>query len=470
MKKKVLMYVILTLFLLAFGYSSNAYAAVTSTCGQCHYNDQNTVATGDDIDIVADFNIPNVQIVDKLTTCKKCHYPSYHNTAVTSTLYGWFSNSDSPNASPATLHKVHSGNNSAATIYDCLRCHGAANCSACHKVIPHDKHSSTTNPAVGMSVVDGVKVSNQYITCATSKCHNQMPNVVRVRPDGKQLCLNCHQYDKAGHGDVGAIHTTSYLPDQPLPFDCSQCHKNTLNSEHESRLDANQQPYNCATCHKSTRVDVKAAIKNNNKNCNACHRIHENITTVHTMSTFDSKCQTCHNNILNEEHLTNDKTTGGKNYTCNTCHVNNRNEVNRTIAARQVHCTGCHQEGHNFQFADQVPQDIPLYSGFRWTQPLEAAIFSNEKGAPDNYDKGQLVISNRKTGVSVSQVYNYYKEQLTNLGWKINGTDPGAGASILSMEYTKESRFLTIKYFNTSNSTGSGTPLEAGYKFELWYK
>ncbi|HEX3032873.1 MAG TPA: hypothetical protein VHS59_11670 [Bacillota bacterium] len=149
--------------------------------------------------------------------------------------------------------------------------------------------------------------------------------------------------------------------------------------------------------------------------CNSCHTGTAGHLESHKTSGLDARCQTCHKAAITEEHLSN-STTSGKNYDCNTCHASILNRVNRAIAGSDSNCAGCHTQAHNHNLTNQAPADIPLYTGFKWSTPLEAGIFAGEDGAPVGYQAGQVIISNKRADVLPGQIWEFYNSQLTSGG------------------------------------------------------
>ena len=289
-------------------------------------------------------------------------------------------------------------------------------------------------------------------------------------------CVICHQPGSKVMGWEGAlVKPTKELVKHDIPelhkaaeSSCNECHAQSLTREHArpGRTDNADNPINCNTCHKSQDPIVVAAITNNDKNCSACHQAADH-EALHT-SQLDSNCQSCHSKGLTTEHISN-TTTAGKNYDCDTCHNSQRKEVQRTIAADRLNCTGCHNTGHNMNFADIVPEDIPLYIDFSWTTPLEASIFAGEESTPVGYDAGQVIISNSREDVTVTQAWEFYNTNLGLEGWTLITGTPATGATSFSAEFEKQDRFVTVDCDTISKINGGMSPVSA-IKLTLWYK
>ncbi len=213
-------------------------------------------------------------------------------------------------------------------------------------------------------------------------------------------------------------------------------------------------------------IKIQTAIANKDTKCSACHTT-DNHEQVH-VDGLDNNCQQCHKGTLTQEHLNNPITTANKDYTCRTCHFSTTNSVKRAIAQHNVNCGSCHKTGHTVALADTVPSDIPLYNSFSWTAPVEGTIYAGEPSSPAGFDQGLVVLSDRKT-VNISDVWNYYKGQLTSNNWVLQSGAPASGASYFAAQFTKDSRQLIVRCYNTSYGDGTG-PLTSGYRVEIWYK
>jgi len=120
-------------------------------------------------------------------------------------------------------------------------------------------------------------------------------------------------------------------------------------------------------------------------------------------------------------------------------------------------------------FADIVPEDIPLYIDFSWTTPLEASIFAGEESTPVGYDAGQVIISNSREDVTVTQAWEFYNTNLGLEGWTLITGTPATGATSFSAEFEKQDRFVTVDCDTISKINGGMSPVSA-IKLTLWYK
>lgn len=393
---------------------------------------------------------------------------------------------------------------------------GAKDCGSCHRLNQYDKYVHSEGPL-------GITVQNpgptHFYGSACNHCHSGYsektcgychgadifppyddPTWVRPTPNpalsAGQDCLYCHSTNNGGWvpSEYPAYHfywvknliNTGLDPIKPLYPDleytvrhdilpthkiekatCNDCHSIYLTREH-NRKNKDGVQITCATCHSSTDPKVQQAISTKNLDCLACHTQADH-EAVHNDG-MDANCQTCHSAALTSEHLNNQTTTAGKNLTCDTCHASADKRVQRSVAAGNVGCGACHSTGHNIPLAPQVPKDLPLYSEFVWSTPIEADIYTNETPAVNEYAGGQVVVSNRVSGITADTLWGFYSEQFTAKGWTLKSGAPEPGAPYFSAVFTKASRQVTVKCFNTENSDGLGSPLASGYRLEIWYK
>ncbi|PKM80205.1 MAG: hypothetical protein CVU89_14560 [Firmicutes bacterium HGW-Firmicutes-14] len=390
----------------------------------------------------------------------------------------------------------------------------AQSCGSCHALNEYDKYEHSEGP-LGVSVTQPNPThfySNRCSHChytykeqTCGYCHNNyaagynddgvyIPGADDPSIAAGQDCLYCHSANNGGWvpSSYPAYHfywvknmiNTGLDPIEPLYSDlyyvvrhdilplhqaekgsCNNCHSIYLTREH-NRVSNSGTQLNCNTCHSSADPMVQQAIADKNRDCSACHTSADH-EAVHN-STLDTNCRTCHRAALSTEHLSN-STTAGKNYDCDTCHANSLNEVNRTIATNSLNCAGCHTQGHNVNFVDKVPADIPLYAGHEWSLPMEASLFTGEPSTPAGYEDGQLVISDRRAGITPGDIWNFYSQELAANGWVVSTGIPAPGSVFTEAEFRKEGRSVTVRCYNTSNSLSGGEPLAAGYRTEIWY-
>lgn len=323
----------------------------------------------------------------------------------------------------------------------------ATSCNSCHAKSLTKEHA----------IPGRVDKDGKAITCNT--CHNSTdPLVVSAIASNKKNCDACHTVT-----DHDKVHVWN-----EMGTNCQTCHQNTLSNEHLTRVDNKGINYDCDTCHNSTDPLVVSAIASNKKNCDACHTQADH-EKVHIWNEFDTKCQSCHQNSLSAEHMGRIDSSG-KNYACGTCHDSKDKAVVRTIASKSLSCAGCHKTGHNITLAGLVPTDIPQYPDYKWSTPFEANIFEGGP-APTGYESGQVLISNRRSDVTVDQVWNYYNVQadtkMVAKGWTIKSSPFVQGTSIFTAEYEKGGRSVTIKCYKSALSDGLG-PL-GSTRIEIWF-
>ena len=390
-------------------------------------------------------------------------------------------------------------------------------CGSCHNLNEYDKYVHTEGP-LGIGV--GNSSPTHFYGNSCDHCHggyrdntcgychgaNIMPpweDDTWVRPTSDpalaagQDCTYCHSNANGGWVPspypanhfywVNNMINNSLEPFEPVYPDlgynvrhdilpihkvdkgaCNDCHSTYLTREH-NRLDRNGSQITCGTCHDSIDPNVQQAIANNNLDCLACHTDADH-EAVH-VDGLDSNCQTCHKSTLSQEHLANPVTNPNKNYSCDSCHAGTSNQVKRSIASGNENCAACHTDSssHNVQFADSVPSDIPLFSGYQWSLPMEASLFAGEPNYVSGYDAGQFVLSNRRADVSTGQIWSFYNAQMLAGGWTLISGAPADGAVYFSAEFSKGGRNVTVRCYNTELNDGTG-PQSTGYRVEIWYK
>lgn len=348
---------------------------------------------------------------------------------------------------------------------------GTSTCTGCHKTYP------VSHP---MPNCIGCHGGNKPIQDCAS-CHPTWGS----HKDGTVLnnyqCDYCHNstysYKIPSHpADIDGIHiTTTNLAN------CQPCHEPPLTKEHAKRINkVTQTNYDCNTCHQSAVAEVVYAISNKLTNCDACHNqagqnSHE---ALHTTVALDVYCTSCHINSLTQEHLNNPKTqtdpvTGKiKPWTCDTCHNSTKQIVTAAVYSDNKQCTACHSQGHNVNFVETVPADIPLYAGYNWTVPLNASIWAGESWLPDEFvNGGKVLISNRRPGTQVTgdAVWQFYQTEMAAGGWTLTSASPAAGSDFFTVTFTKGTRKAVIWFYG--GETHNATPvLAGGYRIEIIYK
>ena len=355
--------------------------------------------------------------------------------------------------------------------------HSSNNCNLCHNYITQPDqcgqcHSFDTEIADGsgphgtsMNISYSTKSADPYTPVRITRNREMWDCVICHQPGSgtmKRQTLGVNKWIPQNNHDIPELHKAP-------ASSCSECHALSLTREHarNGRVDANGLPVNCSTCHKSTVTDIVYAIKNGNTNCSACHKQADH-ESIH-VNGLDANCQTCHQAALTGEHLAN-ATTAGRNFSCDTCHANTGKQEKRAIANNNLNCAGCHRQGHNILFADKVPANIPLYSSYQWTVPMEASLFAGEASVPVGYGDGQVVMSNRRSDVTAAEIWDFYNRELTAGGWTLKSGAPAAGAAWFTAEFVNDSRAVTVKSYNTDSADGVGQPNAAGYRLEIWYR
>jgi hypothetical protein len=365
-----------------------------------------------------------------------------------------------------------------------------SDCGTCHTLTPAIKYKHSVSPDAGLTGSGGTcghcHKEGLIDKAICAYCHDGNPWDIyygKAVPDpnigANTDCLFCHGVGKQDFVQrklivtkPSAIISSWYTVSHNIPVvhkmtkgSCNDCHSVYLTREH-NRATKNGVQITCSTCHNSGKPEVQNAIAAKNTDCLACH-LQSGHDAAHN-SNLNDECQTCHKGALNQEHI-NNFTTSGLNLTCNTCHLDTAaKEVKRTVSAGKLNCSGCHTEAHNMNLGDSVPPDIMLYNEFKWSLPLEALVFFGEPTVPAGYDLGQVVFSDRRTNLELSQVQTYFITQMENAGWSLVSTQQWPG--LFNQHFIKGSRGAVIRAYNTVNSDGSGQMSIMGTRIEIWFK
>lgn len=295
-------------------------------------------------------------------------------------------------------------------------------------------------------------------------CHghdDSYPPPVRNVP-----CVQCHNqtfWDAVPtHGSPAELNSHN---NTQLAEDCLKCHSSYLTREHNLYVEGSGIKFDCDTCHKSTRAEVKQAISSKITACSACHTS-EDHEAIH-VSEIDASCKECHQETLTADHMTSRPDLGLK---CETCHDSTEPKYVAAIATNNKQCSMCHSDLHNLSVFETIPSDLPRYAGFEWTQPLETGVFENEPTAPAAFVNGRLIISNRRSDVMVSDIWDFYQEGFTAGGWILVSGKPAEGAQFFDAQFTKDSRTAFVRCYNTQNGNGTGERVDSGFRIEIWYK
>lgn len=296
----------------------------------------------------------------KILDCSICHnnrLDTYHDGKVSSTTglpmdCGTCHNNDVTDVKAAisgqntrcdACHEIHSN---VDAIHDSgFVISPAVNCAGCHTDIINIEHSSRISSTTGLTM-----------DCAT--CHNSADVAVAAAIYGdNSKCDACHVI----HPELAAPHSSIYT--DPLPFDCSSCHLNRLDTEHSGKFTDTGLAINCNTCHDSGNQAVQTAVYNQNTRCDACHTIHDDVSAAHSSGFVLApvvSCAQCHNEFLDMEHL-NGKYTSTSGYTCATCHDSVDATVSGAIYNNNNKCDACHSihpdlaTPHTSTYTDPLP-------------------------------------------------------------------------------------------------------------------
>jgi len=416
-------------------------------------------------------------------SCTDCHtgYPTSHPVNNCAGCHG----NNEPIQDCASCHTnwgAHS-NGSFLSTYKCEYCHNdtysykipshpadidgihdtdlAADCQKCHQTslsVEHPLHTDETG--------------NEY-DCRT--CHaSTVSEVVYAIDNRLKNCDACHVQN-----DHEAVHTPTGIEQG-----CTGCHIDSLTREHldnpTTQTDSATgqiNPWTCGTCHASTVTEVVYAINNSLRNCDACHT-QAGHQAQHTTTALDSNCTTCHINSLTDEHLNNPRTqtdsaTGQiKPWDCNTCHASTRNTVVGAVYTANRQCAACHQAGHNMNFAEPVPENIPRYAGYTWTAPQNAFLWNGESWMPDEFlVGGRVIISSRRADVTGDQVWAFYRDEMAALGWTLESDAPSVGTNFYNVTFTGANNHKAVIWFYGGlTHNASDEILPAGYRIEIIYK
>lgn len=189
-----------------------------------------------------------------------------------------------------------------------------AECESCHEAELTVEHNRRFDDA------------NQPLDCLT--CHQSQDPAVSGAVRAKQTgCAACHQ----GTIDHSAVHDQTFSD-----ASCGGCHQPGLTAEHLGRPGLS-----CETCHGSqAREPVKAAVQDGAKVCSACHSVHSELASAHTLLPSASDCVTggCHTGTdLTVIHEGAEDLVGGQTRTgCLVCHAE------ATPATKD--CATCHPQ------------------------------------------------------------------------------------------------------------------------------
>lgn len=252
---------------------------------------------------------------------------------------------------------------------------------------------------------------------------------------------------------------------------CAPCHVRSLTREH-NRYSPNGTRLDCDTCHgASAPAKVKTAVAAGNSNCDACHDFtaggdaHE---ALHKPDGLDQNCLTCHLDSLTQEHMNNPKTQTTV-LGCSTCHSSTGTSVTWAVFAGDKSCSACHFSAHTLGLAP-APAGIPLFAGYRWSQPIDSALFAGESWLPAGFASGgKVVLSDRRTDVSAGDVFGFYRTQMAAKGWTLASPVPAADAVSFSATFTQGARTAVVQFFR-STTYGGPDSVRPGSRVQVLYR
>ena len=343
----------------------------------------------------------------------------------------------------------------------CQRCHDRTqhtmtNCSGCHGV-----NLSATVPTYPLDDCYFCHIGTQNYPSPYHSNGLPLPNPPEHTVQITYSCIECH--DKTWVSTViPSIHNVfdTAVDHTTTTTGCTDCHSSSLTREHLRRTDENGSALTCFTCHSSPDINVKSAILLKDSSCTACH------LTSHPEhnSGLDAACQTCHSSTLLAEpqyHSQND---------CAICHDNTSNPlVAYSISIGNSNCFSCHNQGHNIKFVEKTPADIPLYSGFAWSQPQAVAPWSDESWFPAEFKSAgaKLLISNHRTDITGTDLFDWYSQSLSDNGWQ-KTSGPEQGSDYFTLIYQKGIRKLYINVY--AGAVHDPTAPFIGHRVEILYK
>jgi len=289
---------------------------------------------------------------------------------------------------------------------DCTVCHTAANNMAYHvdKLTKHD--STFTEPEKSCDACHMSNLVDEHIpadpftaffdsrptafngyTCNT--CHeilddNQVGDAVNVRSTiqnhlaeeaPRAECADCHVI----HADLNIPHTSTYVADAEV--NCTNCHEEYIQIEHEGRVLDDGSPADCRTCHKSGNPLVLNAVNLGQTNCDSCHGnfrsgFHNDVDSKHggILPIFSPQvtCTGCHDSDLAAEHS---KITVIGQQGCNTCHASGKPAILDSVTGKDKNCADCHTAGNDMAY--HIDLSAPHNSTYHEDPPVNCSKCHN---------------------------------------------------------------------------------------------
>lgn len=344
----------------------------------------------------------------------------------------------------------------------CLQCHDRTkhpmnNCAKCHGINLDD-----LNPQYPIDDCYNCHFNASYPpTYHTNGLPVISPPEHPVRITGS--CVECHT--KTWSTNIPQVHSEfdTAIRHTTTAAGCTNCHLSSLTREHQRRQDDQGNALTCFTCHDNPDPQIQNAIATQNTNCSACHNIGGGGHPEHNNG-LDQYCQTCHSSTILAEpqfHAKND---------CSICHQNTENPtVKYAISIKDTNCFACHTQGHNVNFVQKNPDDIPLYPGYQWSVPQPAVLWAGEAWLPAEFNVtgAKLMISNHRTDVTGPELFNWYTENLEAFGWQ-KASGPEQGSENFTLSFQKGNRMLNVNvYTGASHDTSAAY---VGFRVELLYK
>lgn len=346
----------------------------------------------------------------------------------------------------------------------CQKCHPRTshpmdNCGKCHGI--------NLNAAKPTYPLDNCYRCHYNTTTLPATYHtNGLP--VAVQPDHPvqmtDSCVVCHTQNWGSA--IPAYHNVTDTANMHMTTStgCTACHASSLTREHERRTDSAGNPLTCFTCHNSTNPRVQNAISTKNTDCTACHDLGTNGGHPAHDDGLDSNCQTCHSSSILTEPQFHQKNG------CSVCHSPQAGDIVKySISIKNTSCFSCHSQGHNVNFVQMVPADIPQYPGYLWSVPENATIWASEPWFDPAYNTvgAKIIISNRLQSVSGSDVLAWYDQKMSDNGW-VKTDEALHGSDNFTVTYSKDNRLTTINFYGGETHDPSSQFI--GYRIEVLYK
>ncbi len=333
----------------AAAHISNYVTTPVVDCSGCHNDMLDIEHQAQGLDCAACHDSTNTTVAEAIyssnTQCDACHgihTLSSVEPAHTTADFVYNKTFDCSGCHSGVLTTEHQGKG------DCNLCHssatdqvtrsvaaGSTGCDSCHSVHQDVSSAHVTNMSANCTLCHSSSLTaNHNENCAT--CHDSSrPDVIDAVAANNTACSACHQI----HPDVS--HESDFVKNKEI--DCSWCHSKKLDGEHQKR------GYSCRICHQTDVSKVNFAVNTQNRYCDACHNVHDDITEVHE-SVFPDiltvNCSGCHSRVISDEHV--DRVNSdGEEMTCKTCHDDDSpDDVRKAVKNNDTSCVSCHDSIH----------------------------------------------------------------------------------------------------------------------------